>query len=673
MIDKFFLHSKYSPTGDQPNAINELCDGVLNGKRDQVLLGATGTGKTFTIANVIQKVQRPVILMAHNKTLAAQLYSEMKEFFPHNAVEYFVSYYDYYQPEAYIPHTDTYIEKSSVINEYIDTMRHSATKSILERRDVIIVASVSGIYGLGNPKEYLDMRCHLYPGLEIDIKAAEKTLEALQYERNSIEFVRGKFKIHTNVIEIFIPSGEGIIFKIEFQNNIIINIIKKDTISNKIESVDEVFIYPNGHYVTPMHKIQNCISLIKEELRQQVEYFIGIGKYAEADRIKQKVSYDIDMLLEIGTCKGIENYSRYFDDRKAGEPPYTLFDFLPKDGLVLIDESHVTVPQIRGMQAADRARKINLINHGFRLPSAIDNRPLNFDEWNKIRTQTIYISATPGKFELEQTNHTKIEQIIRPTGLLDPTIEIHPTENQVSDVIEKVPDVIQNGDRVICVTLTKKMAENLNNYFLEMGIRSRYIHSDVETIERISILKNFRQGNIDVLIGVNLLREGIDVPECSLVAIMDADKEGFLRSETSLIQTIGRAARNENGRVILYADRITKAMEYAINETKRRRALQERHNILHGITPKTIRKEISQVFDEMINSDNKKKNRTQPDINIINIDSSTLTPKELKQFISITKKKMKEAADKLEFKEAAMYRDVLLKIQNTKKQSSTVV
>ncbi len=655
----FKLSSKYKPAGDQIKAIESLINGVESGKDSQVLLGVTGSGKTFTIANVIQKFSRPTIIMAHNKTLAAQLYAEMKEFFPENAVEYFVSYYDYYQPEAYLPKSDTYIEKDAVTNDDIERLRHSATRSLIERRDVILVASVSSIYGIGSPDTYGRMVIELEKNVEFKMDNLFQTLIKLQYERNEIDFSRGKFRVRGDIVEIFPSYCEKTAIRIEYFGNTIESIFEVDSLTmQKIQELSLVKIYPNSHYATPIEVVKNQIPTILEEMELRHKEFLNEGKFVEAERIMQRVKYDLEMMSEIGFCKGIENYSRYLTGRPAGSPPPTLFEYMPKDAILVMDESHVSVPQIRAMYAGDRARKTNLVDHGFRLISALDNRPMTFDEWYKIKPQTIYVSATPAEFELKEANHEVISQVIRPTGLLDPVCEIRSAETQVDDVIAECRKIIAKKLRVIITTLTKKMAEKLNEYLGEVGIKSTYIHSEVETLERISIIHGFRLGRFDVLVGVNLLREGIDIPECGLVAIMDADKEGFLRSETSLIQLIGRAARNSEGRVILYANKITKSMEKALSETERRRTIQIAHNEKHGIIPTTIIKTFENPFEELLS------NQKDEMLEQNEIDVSSLTRKQIESLIERTKKDMKKAAQNLEFEKASSLRDLLREIQS---------
>lgn len=588
----FKLHSKYKPTGDQPEAIKKLVDGVKRGDKGQTLLGVTGSGKTFTIANVIAQVNKPTIIMAHNKTLAGQLYSEFKELFPENAVEYFISYYDYYQPEAYIASTDTYIEKDSSINDEIDKLRHSATAALFERKDVIIVSSVSSIYSLGSPEDYSSLVLSVRPGMKKSRDEVLKALVNLQYERNDIEFTRGKFRVKGDIVDVFPADKSDEIIRLEFFGDEIDKVCLVDSITGKTKATSmHEFIYPKSHYVIPGDKIEYAIKKIQEELEERLKYFKDNNKIVEAYRLEQRTNFDIEMLRETGFCQGIENYSVYMSGRERGSTPYTLFDYLGNDFLVVVDESHVTIPQIRGMYNGDRARKESLIENGFRLPSALDNRPLKFEEWEKKAKQKIFVSATPAEYEKEHSCDTA-EQIIRPTGLLDPNIIVKPIDGQIEDLITNINEVVAKKERVLVTTLTKKMAEELTRYLEEKDIKVRYMHSDIEALDRLEIIRDLRLGKFDVLVGINLLREGLDIPEVSLVAILDADKEGFLRSERSLIQTIGRAARNANGKVIMYADELTDSMEIAIKETNRRRKIQMEYNKEHNITPKTIRKEV---------------------------------------------------------------------------------
>lgn len=596
MKDRFELVSKYQPQGDQPQAIEKLVKGIQEGRKHQTLLGATGTGKTFTVSNLIKEVNKPTLVIAHNKTLAGQLYSEFKEFFPNNAVEYFVSYYDYYQPEAYVPQTDTFIEKDASINDEIDKLRHSATSSLFERRDVIIIASVSCIYGLGSPEEYREMVVSLRPEMEIERNELLRKLVDIQYARNDIDFQRGTFRVRGDVVEIFPASRDEHCIRVEFFGDEIERIREVDALTGEIlGDRDHVAIFPASHFVTRAEKMEKAILNIEQELEERLKVMHENGKLLEAQRLEQRTRYDLEMMREMGFCSGIENYSRHLTLRPPGSTPYTLLDYFPDDFMIVVDESHVTIPQVRGMFNGDQARKQVLVDHGFRLPSALDNRPLRFEEFEKHMHNIVYVSATPGPYEIEHTPEM-IEQIIRPTGLLDPLIDVRPIEGQIDDLIGEIQARIERNERVLVTTLTKKMSEDLTDYLKEIGIKVNYLHSEIKTLERIEIIRDLRLGKHDVLIGINLLREGLDIPEVSLVAILDADKEGFLRSERSLIQTIGRAARNAEGRVIMYADKITNSMEIAINETKRRREQQERFNEIHGITPQTINKEIRDVI-----------------------------------------------------------------------------
>lgn len=651
-MDHFELVSPFEPMGDQPQAIEELTDGLNKGYMEQTLLGATGSGKTFTMAKVIEKVNRPTLVLAHNKTLAAQLCSEFKEFFPKNAVEYFVSYYDYYQPEAYIPTTDTYIEKDSAINDEIDKLRHSATSALSERRDVIIVASVSCIYSLGDPIDYRSMVISLRTGMEKNRDDLIKKLIEIQYERNDISFTRNKFRVKGDVVEIFPVYSNENAFRIEFFGDEIDRISEINALTGQVKNVlSHVAIYPASHYVVSPEKMEKAITQIYSEMEEQVKVFQSEGKLIEAQRIKQRTEYDIEMLRETGFCKGIENYSAIMSGRKPGEPPFTLLDYFPDDFILFVDESHVTLPQVRGMYGGDRSRKDSLINFGFRLPSAYDNRPLTFDEfYNKIG-QKIFVSATPGEFERQKSVQIT-EQVIRPTGLLDPEISVRPTDGQIDDLISEINMRIENGERVLVTTLTKKMAEDLTDYIENLGIRVRYMHYDVDTIERMKIIRDLRLGEFDVLVGINLLREGLDIPEVSLVAILDADKEGFLRSETSLIQTIGRAARNANGKVIMYGDVVTNSMERAIKETMRRREKQEKYNKEHGIVPKTIKKDVRDIL-EISSSKNEKSHKR-------------MSRAEKEQMIKQLTAEMKAAAKILEFEHAAYLRDRINKLREEK-------
>ena len=653
----FKLCSEYKASGDQPLAIEKLLHGLQHHKQDQVLLGVTGSGKTFSMAHVIAKHSRPALIIAHNKTLAAQIYSEMKNFFPNNAVEYFVSYYDYYQPEAYIPRKDLYIEKDSSINEHIDLMRHSATRSLFERRDVIIVSSVSCIYGLGSPESYSSMTLELKVGMQIKRSDILNELVKIQYERNDVDFKRGTFKVCGDIIYIYPSHYIDRSWRIELFGDDIDAIYECDVVTNKkLLKLDLVKIYSNSHYITPRHTIQNAIKQIQQELVERVEYFESLGKTVEAYRLRQKTEYDIEMMLEMGSCKGIENYSRYLSGKKPGEPPPTLFEYLPRDAILFIDESHVTVPQIGGMYNGDRARKQNLIDYGFRLPSALDNRPLKFEEWDKMRPKTIFVSATPGKYELGKTNNIYVEQVIRPTGLIDPPCEIRPVSTQVDDFIHEARETIKKGYRVIATTLTKKMAEKVTDYLQDLGLKVSYLHSEINTLERVDIIRGLRQGEVDIIVGVNLLREGLDIPECGLVAILDADKEGFLRSETSLIQTIGRAARNVDGRVILYADKQTVAIKNAIAETERRRKIQMDYNRKHGITPQTVRSSLKQLLESPYESDSKLIELNENTDHFTNYD-------DIQNKIDVLRKEMLGLANDLAFEKAAKLRDEIKKLE----------
>lgn len=655
-MDHFELVSKYSPQGDQPEAIRQLVEGINSGKHFQTLLGATGTGKTFTISNVIKEVNKPTLVMAHNKTLAGQLYSEFKEFFPNNAVEYFVSYYDYFQPEAYVPSTDTFIEKDASINDEIDKLRHSATSSLFERQDVIIIASVSCIYGLGSPEEYREMVLSLRMGMEIDRNQLLRRLVDIQYERNDLNFQRGTFRVRGDVVEIFPASRDEHCVRVELFGDEIDRIREVNALTGEIMAEREhVAIFPASHFVTREEKLKVAIQNIEKELEERLIELRGNDKLLEAQRLEQRTRYDLEMMREMGFCSGIENYSRHLTLRPAGSTPYTLIDYFPEDFLLVMDESHVSLPQVRGMFNGDQARKQVLVDHGFRLPSAMDNRPLTFQEFEKHIHQAVFVSATPGVYEKEHTPEM-IEQIIRPTGLLDPIISIRPIEGQIDDLIAEINDRIEKNERVLVTTLTKKMSEDLTDYLKELGIKVQYLHSEVKTLERIEIIRDLRLGIYDVLIGINLLREGLDLPEVSLVAILDADKEGFLRSERSLIQTSGRAARNANGQVIMYADKITNSMEIAINETKRRRTIQEEYNQKHGITPKTIQKEIRDVI---------RATHAAEDQEVYNPASQyeNLSKKEREKVIKEMEKEMKEAAKALNFERAAELRDLVLELK----------
>ncbi|MFT2137872.1 excinuclease ABC subunit B [Bacillus cereus] len=655
MERQFEIVSAYSPQGDQPVAIEKLVEGINSGKKKQVLLGATGTGKTFTISNVIKEVQKPTLVMAHNKTLAGQLYSELKDFFPNNAVEYFVSYYDYYQPEAYVPQTDTFIEKDAQINDEIDKLRHSATSALFERDDVIIVASVSCIYGLGSPEEYRELVVSLRVGMEKDRNQLLRELVDVQYGRNDIDFKRGTFRVRGDVVEIFPASLDEHCIRIEFFGDEIDRIREVNALTGEVLAErDHVAIFPASHFVTREEKMKVAIENIEKELEERLKELNDNGKLLEAQRIEQRTRYDLEMMREMGFCSGIENYSRHLTLRPAGATPYTLLDYFPKDFLIVMDESHVSVPQVRAMYNGDQARKQVLVEHGFRLPSALDNRPLTFDEFEEKTNQVIYVSATPGPYELEQSPEV-IEQIIRPTGLLDPPIDIRPIEGQIDDLLGEIQDRIAKNERVLITTLTKKMSEDLTDYLKDVGIKVNYLHSEIKTLERIEIIRDLRLGKFDVLVGINLLREGLDIPEVSLVAILDADKEGFLRSERSLIQTIGRAARNENGRVIMYADRITKSMGIAIEETKRRRSIQEAYNEEHGITPKTIQKGVRDVIRATTAAEETETYEATP--------AKKMTKKEREKTIAKMEAEMKEAAKALDFERAAELRDLLLELK----------
>jgi excinuclease ABC subunit B len=655
--EQFQLKSKYKPEGDQPKAIDRLVQGVDEGKRHQTLLGATGTGKTFTVSNVIQKVEKPTLIIAHNKTLAGQLYSEFKDFFPDNAVEYFVSYYDYYQPEAYVPQTDTFIEKDASINDEIDKLRHSATSSLFERRDVIIIASVSCIYGLGNPEEYRELVLSLRTGMEIERNQLLRKLVDIQYERNDIDFQRGTFRVRGDVVEIFPASRDEHCMRVEFFGDEIDRIREVDALTGEIMGDrDHVAIFPASHFVTREEKMQVAIKNIEKELEEQLAIMKEDGKLLEAQRLEQRTRYDLEMMREMGFCSGIENYSRHLTLRPPGSTPYTLLDYFPDDFMIVVDESHVTLPQIRGMFNGDQARKKVLVDHGFRLPSAMDNRPLRFEEFEEKVQQLLYVSATPGPYELEHSPEM-IEQIIRPTGLLDPIIEVRPIEGQIDDLLGEINERIEKNERVLITTLTKKMSEDLSAYLKEIGIKVQYLHSEIKTLERIEIIRDLRLGKFDVLVGINLLREGLDIPEVSLVSILDADKEGFLRSERSLIQTIGRAARNSNGKVIMYADKMTDSMQKAIDETKRRREIQEEYNEKHGVTPTTIQKEIRDVI---------RATHAAEEAGIYEgkeTKVSNMSKPERQKLIASLEVEMKEAAKALDFERAAQLRDTILELK----------
>lgn len=652
---EFKLVSEYQPTGDQPEAIKALVEGFRRGNQCQTLLGVTGSGKTFTMANVIQQIQKPTLVIAHNKTLAAQLYGEFKEFFPENAVEYFVSYYDYYQPEAYVPSTDTYIEKDSSINDEIDKLRHSATSALSERNDVIIVASVSCIYGLGSPIDYQKMTLSLRPGMIKDRDEVLKKLIEIQYERNDMDFKRGTFRVRGDVVEIFPISSAELAIRVEFFGDEVDRILEIDTLTGEIKSsLEHVVIFPASHYVVSQEKLEEAIRNIEEELEERVRYFKSEDKLLEAQRIAERTNFDIEMLRETGFCSGIENYSRHLTGLEPGAPPHTLMDYFPEDFLIIIDESHITLPQIRGMYAGDRSRKMTLVEYGFRLPSALDNRPLNFQEFESKISQILFVSATPSVYESEH-ELLRVEQVIRPTGLLDPEVIVRPIEGQIDDLQSEIRREIEKKNKVLVTTLTKRMAEDLTNYLKEIGIRVRYLHSDIDTLERSEIIRDMRMDVFDVLVGINLLREGLDIPEVGLVAILDADKEGFLRSETSLIQTIGRAARNAEGRVIMYADHITESMEKAISETNRRRKIQKEYNEAHGITPTTIKKKVRDLI-----SISKK---AESDIKDMEKDMESMSRQELEALLKIVTQQMHKAAAELNFEQAAILRDKMIEIK----------
>lgn len=652
----FSLESNYAPMGDQPAAISDLVAGVRDGRRSQVLLGVTGSGKTFTMANVIAELSRPALIMAPNKILAAQLYTEMKSFFPHNHVEYFVSYYDYYQPEAYMPTTDTYIDKDASINEQLDRMRHSATRAMLEERDVIVVSSVSSIYGMGSPEQYSGMKLVLHADDKIGQNDVMHALVDIQYKRNDMAFERGDFRVRGDTLDIFPSHSQDRAWKLSFWGDEIEEIWEFDTLTGaKLQKLDRIAIYPNTHYATPMPSVLQAIGQIRTDLEERLKYFHENMKYIEEQRLRERVNFDIEMMESTGTCRGIENYSRYLSGRAAGMPPPTLFEYLPRDAILFIDESHVTVPQISAMSRGDRARKETLSQYGFRLPACIDNRPLTFDEWDALRPQTIFVSATPAEWEMTQAGGIVAEQVIRPTGLLDPECDVRPTENQVDDLLAQIK---KTSGRVLVTTLTKKMAEQLTDYLNENGVRAKYLHSDIETLERIELLRDLRLGKYDVLVGINLLREGLDVPECELVAIMDADKEGFLRSTRSLIQTIGRAARNANGRVILYADVMTDSMNAALTETARRREKQMAYNAAHGITPTTVSKAVfAEVGEKADKTDKARRFVYDKSGGVMDADSIR------KQIKDLTKK-MRTAAENLEFEDAAELRDQIHKLED---------
>ena len=654
-MDHFELHSEYAPTGDQPQAIEKLVQGFKEGNQFETLLGVTGSGKTFTMANVIQQLNKPTLILAHNKTLAAQLYGEMKEFFPNNAVEYFVSYYDYYQPEAYVPSSDTYIEKDSAINDEIDKLRHSATAALSERRDVIIVSSVSCIYGLGSPIDYQEMVISLRPGMLKDRDEVIRKLIDIQYVRNDMDFKRGTFRVRGDVVEIFPANATDTAVRVEFFGDEIDRITEFDALTGNVKArLEHVAIFPASHYVVAPEKMEKAICAIEEELKERVEWFKREDKLLEAQRIAERTKFDIEMMRETGFCSGIENYSRHLSGLKPGEPPHTLLDYFPDDFLMIVDESHITIPQVRGMYAGDQSRKTTLVDYGFRLPSAKDNRPLNFDEFESHISQMLFVSATPNVYEGEH-ELLRAEQVIRPTGLLDPEISVRPVEGQIDDLISEVNKEIEHGHKVLITTLTKRMAEDLTDYMKELGIRVRYLHSDIDTLERSEIVRNLRLNVFDVLVGINLLREGLDIPEITLVAILDADKEGFLRSETSLIQTIGRAARNTEGHVIMYADRITDSMNKAITETNRRRAIQQAYNEAHGITPKTIQKAVRDLISISEAADKSEDSLIK--------DAESMSYKELNTTIRKLTKQMHSAAAELDFEKAAMLRDKIMELK----------
>lgn len=648
-MDKFILHSEYKPTGDQPQAIEALVKGFKEGNQCQTLLGVTGSGKTFTMANVIERLNKPTLIIAHNKTLAAQLYGEFKEFFPENAVEYFVSYYDYYQPEAYVPSTDTYIEKDSAINDEIDKLRHSATMALMERKDVIIISSVSCIYGLGDPIDYKNMVVSLRPGMIKDRDEVIRKLIEIQYDRNDMDFKRGTFRVRGDVVEVFPASYGDTAVRIEFFGDEVDRITEIDTLTGEVKNrLEHVAIFPNSHYVIPPEKMEGAIAAIEKELAEQVAYFKSEDKLIEAQRIAERTNFDMEMLRETGICSGIENYSRHMAGLEPGATPHTLMEYFGDDFLIIVDESHITVPQIRGMYAGDQSRKTTLVDYGFRLPSAKDNRPLNFDEFESMIDQIMFVSATPGEYE-SQHELLRAQQVIRPTGLLDPEVEVRPVAGQIDDLISEINKEVEKKNKILVTTLTKRMAEDLTDYMKEVGIRVKYLHSDIDTLERAEIIRNMRLDQFDVLVGINLLREGLDIPEIALVAILDADKEGFLRSETSLIQTIGRAARNAEGHVIMYADKITDSMRVAIDETNRRRDIQMKYNKEHGITPKTIIKAVRDLISISKEVDKK--------INDIEKDPESMDPKEIRKLIDKLTKKMQKAAADFDFESAIEFRD----------------
>ncbi|MBA4695873.1 MAG: excinuclease ABC subunit UvrB [Legionella sp.] len=663
MSKRFKIHAKFNPAGDQPGAIASLREGLESGLARQILLGVTGSGKTYTVANVIEAVQRPTLIMAPNKTLAAQLYGEFKAFFPENAVEYFVSYYDYYQPEAYVPASDTFIEKDSSINEHIEQMRLSAVKALIERKDAIIVATVSAIYGLGDPDSYMHMLLHLSRGEQCNQRKVLQRLTELQYQRNPQGLERGQFRVHGDVIDVFPADSEKEAIRIELFDDEVENIVSFDPLTgHRLQRLPRVTIYPKTHYATPRERVLSTIEHVKVELQQRLSELTTQNKLLEAQRLQQRTAFDIEMMLELGYCNGVENYSRYLSGRNTGEPPATLFDYLPAESLLVIDESHVTVPQIGGMYRGDRARKETLVNYGFRLPSALDNRPLHFTEFDVRSPQTIYVSATPGAYELEHADNIA-EQVVRPTGLIDPPVEVRPALNQVDDLLSEIRTVIARGERVLVTTLTKRMSENLTDYLSEYGIKVQYLHSDIDTVERVEIIRRLRLGEFDVLVGINLLREGLDIPEVALVAVLDADKEGFLRSERSLIQTVGRAARNVNGKAILYADRVTGSMQRAMDEMERRRHKQQAFNIEHGITPQTVKKTIEDILESdvpAVPTAVAEKEKTY----------AVIPPNKLNQEIKRLEKQMQLHVENLEFEKAAAVRDQLFALRNAKLNSA---
>lgn len=656
-MPEFKVHSDFDMMGDQPRAVDNIVNSIQMGNKHQTLMGVTGSGKTFSMAKIIERVQKPTLVISHNKTLAAQLHGEFKEFFPENAVEYFVSYYDFYQPEAYVPSTDTYIEKDADINDEIDKLRHSATAALLERRDVIVVASVSCIYGLGSPKSYRNQLLSLRTGMEIDRDQIIRRLVDIQYTRNDIDLQRGTFRARGDTVDIYPAGGESAV-RVEMFGDEIEDIKELNPVTGEITGIrNHISIFPASHYVTDKADMELAVAAIKEELKERVDWFKANGKLLEAERLEQRTNFDIEMMMEVGRCKGIENYSRHLNFLKPGERPYTLLDYFPEDFLVIIDESHAMLPQLRAMYNGDRARKSSLVEYGFRLPSALDNRPLKFEEFEDLVGQTVYVSATPGKYEIEHSAGITAEQLIRPTGLLDPPIEVRPTEGQIDDLIGEIYKTTDKGERVLITTLTKRMAEDLTTYLRNSGIRVRYLHSDIDNFERLEIIRDLRLGEFDVLVGINLLREGLDLPEVSLIAILDADKEGFLRTETSLIQTVGRAARNEHGRVIMYGDHISKAMRYTIDETSRRRTVQDKYNKEHGIVPHTIVKPIRDVIEatKAYTGDGKIKKPEE------------MTGREMKEAIKNLEKEMKEAAANLEFERAAELRDMLFDLRSSKR------